>query len=270
MSTKSARIQGKRSLSYEVPRALPVGIYLVRISDFRPYTLEVIPGLHQISIRYANMFLVAEKSLTLIDTGFRGSAPAVIEFVRKLGRKPEEIGLVIVTHNHLDHTGGLEDLRKVADIKVAAHRADVNIPDGIIPYPAGDHLGRILKSRVFSPLRRHLVLDESAVDIKMEGGEVFDLLGGMRVVPTPGHTAGSISLYAPAHKLLIAGDAVNKRGDVLRMPLKTVSTDLKEAAASIRRMAELEVEILCVGHGRPLMRNAGASLRVLAAKLNSR
>lgn len=232
------------------------------------YTLEIVPGLYQITIRYANMFLVAEQSLTLIDTGFGGSMPAVFEFIRKLGRKPEEISLVILTHNHLDHTGGLEELRNLATVKVAAHRKDVNIPDGIVPYPAGNYVGRLLKSPVFSPLRRRLVLDTSEVDIQLEGGEAFDVLGGLRVIPTPGHTAGSISLYAPAHRLLMVADALNKRRDVLRMPLRTVSTDLKEAAASIGRMAELDVDILCVGHGRPIMHDANAALQALVTKLN--
>ena len=233
------------------------------------YTLEIVPGFYQITVRYANVFLAAEKDLTLIDTGFRGSMPVVVELIRKLGRKPEEIKQVILTHNHLDHTGGLEELRKLAAVKVAAHRADVNIPEGIFPYPAGDYLGKVLKASVFSPLKRRLVLDERQIDISLEGGEVFDILGGLKVIPTPGHTAGSISLHAPAHKLLIAGDALNKRGDVLRMPLKTVNTDIEVAAASIRKMAELDVEILCVGHGRPIMRNARTNLRALVSRLDS-
>lgn len=232
------------------------------------YFLEIVPGFYQITIRYANMFLAVEKSLTLIDTGLRGSMPAVVKFILKLGRKPEEISLVILTHNHLDHTGGLDELRKIAAVKVAAHWADLFIPEGQIPYPAGGYVGTILRSPILRPLRRRLVLDKGEVNVRLEGGEVFDVLGGMQVIPTPGHTAGSISLYAPAHRLLIVADAVNKRQDVLRMPLKTVSTDLKKATASIRRMAELNVEILCVGHGRPILHNAGVNLRALVAKLD--
>jgi len=232
------------------------------------YILEIVPGFYQITIRYANMFLVVEKDLTLIDTGFRGSMPAVFEFIRGLGRKPEEISLVILTHNHLDHTGGLEELRKVAAVKMAAHWADLFIPEGQIPYPAGGYVGTILRSPLLQPLKRRLVLDKGEVNVRLEGGEVFDVLGGLQVIPTPGHTAGSISLYAPAHKLLMVADALNKRRDVLRMPLKTVSTNLKDAVASIRTMAALDVEILCVGHGRPIMHNANANLRALVTKLD--
>ena len=230
-------------------------------------TLKILPDLYQITVRYANMFLIVEKSLTLIDTGFRGSIPYIVEFIHKLGRKPEEIGLVILTHNHLDHTGGLEELRKLTTAKVAAHKTDVHIPEDTIPYPAGNIVGAILRTPWLSSFRRQFVLGADGVDMVLEGSETFDILGGLQIIPTPGHTAGSISLYAPRHKLLIVGDAMNKRRDILRMPLKTVSTNLEEAKSSIRRMAELDVEILCVGHGRPIMQNAKASLQALIARL---
>ncbi|MDO9334099.1 MAG: MBL fold metallo-hydrolase [Dehalococcoidales bacterium] len=231
------------------------------------YTLEIVPNLYQITIRYANMFLIVEKSLTLIDTGFRGSTPYIVECIHKLGRKPEEIGLVILTHNHLDHTGGLEELRKLTMAKVAAHKTDVHIPEDTIPYPAGNIIGVLLRTPWLSSFRRQFVLGADGVDMVLEGEETFDILGGLQIIPTPGHTAGSISLYAPKHKLLIAGDAMNKRRDILRMPLKTVSTNLQEVRSSIRRMAELDVEILCVGHGRPIMQNAKASLQALVTRL---
>ncbi len=231
------------------------------------YTLEIVPGFYQMTLRYTNMYLVVEKALTLIDTGFQGTTSHVIDFVRKLGRSPEEIETVILTHNHLDHTGGLEELRKVTKAKVLAHRADVFIPANVIPYPAGNVVGVLLRVPLLASLRKKFVLDSSEVDLALEGGEVFNILGGMKVVPTPGHTPGSISLYFPAHRLLVVGDALNKRGDVIRMPLKTVSTNLEQAKESIRAMASLDVDILCVGHGRPLLYNTGGSLKTLAGKL---
>ncbi|MDP2920258.1 MAG: MBL fold metallo-hydrolase [Dehalococcoidia bacterium] len=231
------------------------------------YTLEIIPGLYQITVRYTNMFLITERSLTLIDAGFRGSMPYVFETIHKLGREPAEIGLVILTHNHLDHTGGLDELRTLASPRVAAHRADVHIPEDTIPYPGGNYIGKLLKTPVFSRLRRHLVLDGDSIDIKLEGGETFDILGGLQIVPVPGHTPGSISLYFPVHKILVVGDALAKRRNVVFMPRKTVSTDLKEAANSLRKIAGMEVKILLFGHGRPITVDPQGSLKRLAEKL---
>jgi len=231
-------------------------------------TLELAPGFYQMTLRYTNMYLIAEKSLTLIDTGFQGTAPHILDFIRKLGRSPEEIQTIILTHNHLDHTGGLEELRKATKAKVLAHRADVFIPENIIPYPAGNVVGVLLRAPGLSSLRRKFVLDSREVDVALEGGEMFETLGGMKIMPTPGHTPGSISLYFPTYKLLVVGDALNKRGDNIRMPLKTVSSDLKTAAESIRLMASLDVEILSVGHGRPMLKDAHVNLKRLVDKIH--
>ena len=167
-------------------------------------TLEIVPDLYQVTIRYANIFLIVEKSLTLIDTGYSGSAPHITEFIQQLGRKADEINLIILTHNHLDHTGGLVELKKIAThARIAAHKADVEIPESAIPYPVGNIAGVLLRTPGLSTLRRKFVLGPESVDRILEGGETFDVLGGLQVISTPGHTMGSISLYAPIYKVLI-------------------------------------------------------------------
>jgi glyoxylase-like metal-dependent hydrolase (beta-lactamase superfamily II) len=228
------------------------------------YTIEVIPGVHQITVRYANMFLIAEEKLTLIDTGFQGSIRYIMEVIRQLGRSVSEISLIILTHNHLDHFGGLEDLLKLTKARVAIHQSDIIGADEIIPYPGGNHLTRLLGNPVLSPIRKRLLMDAEGIDIILHDNEVFDVLGELRVVPTPGHTPGSISLYAPRQKLLFVGDALKNRQNILRLPLRTASTDLKETLSSINRMAELDVNILCFGHGHPMINNVQEKLQALA------
>lgn len=228
------------------------------------FMMQIIPQVYQITIRYANMFLLVEEHLTLIDTGLRGSTPGVVHFIHSLGRSPEEISLIILTHNHMDHFGGLAGLRKLTKAKVAAPRADFAADGGILPYPAGNYFGKLLSPPMLSPLRRRFVLQAKDVDTLLDGGEVFPALGGLQVVPTPGHTSGSISLYTSQKSLLIVADALNKRHDVLRLPLKTATSDLNQAVASVRRMAELDFNILCFGHGKPITENAkGYLVRLL-------
>lgn len=228
---------------------------------------EIVPGLFQLTLRYTNMFLVVEKSLTLVDTGFRGTMPRVFDFIRSLGRHPAELGLVVLTHNHLDHTGGVDEVRRHTRARILAHRADVHIPEGGMPYPQNSVFGVVLRTPMLSGFRRRLVLGPEGVDGVLDGGEVLDVMDGAEVVPTPGHTPGCISLYVRRHRLLMVGDALNKRGDIVRMPLKSVSTDLKKAAESVRRMAALDVQVLCFGHGRPITDDPGAALRSLVTRL---
>ena len=107
------------------------------------------------------------------------------------------------------------------------------------------------------------MLEPGDVDIQLEGGEILKPLGGLRVVPTPGHTPGSICLYAPERKLLFVGDALQRRRKKLRLPAKMVSTDLVAAIASVKKMAELDLEIICFGHGRPLFEGVHGRLTAL-------
>ena len=97
--------------------------------------LEVVPQVYQLTIGATNIILIAEEELTLVDTGFPGSSAQVIDLINRLGRSVEEIRLIIITHNHFDHAGGLADLRKLTQVKVAAHKADFSSAGDPLPYP---------------------------------------------------------------------------------------------------------------------------------------
>ncbi len=224
---------------------------------------EVVPGVHRLAIRSANVYLLAGEELALIDTGFPGSSGGIVDCIRGFGRSEKEITSVIITHNHVDHMGSLAELRPLARFEALAHRADLAGTDP--PYPIG--IRRLLRVPFLHPVRRHFALAPEDVDVRLEGGEVLDPLDGLEVVPTPGHTPGSISLYSARHRILFVGDALQKRRGAPAMPARRVSTDLVAAVESIARMAALDFDILCLGHGRPLTDNPRDKLAALAERL---
>jgi len=224
---------------------------------------EVIPGVHRLAIRSANVYLLAGDELALIDTGFPGSSGAIVNYIRGLGRSEKEITTVIITHNHIDHMGSLAELRLLARFKVFAHSAC--FADADPPYPGG--IRRLLRVPFLHPVRRRLALVSDDVDVRLGGGEVLDPLGGLEVVPTPGHTPGSISLYSGKYRILFVGDALQKRRGAPSTPARMVSTDRAAAVESITRMATLDFDILCLGHGRPLVENPRGKLAALAERL---
>ncbi len=95
----------------------------------------VLPDVYQITYRAANVFLLVEDELTLIDTGYRGTAAKVMSLVSRLGRKPEDLKLVVLTHCHPDHIGSLGVLKKATGARVFAHAADAPYIDGSLPQP---------------------------------------------------------------------------------------------------------------------------------------
>ena len=56
--------------------------------------------------RFVTSYILAGDTLTLIDTGVASTAPDIFAYVESIGRKPEEIAHVLLTHSHFDHIGG--------------------------------------------------------------------------------------------------------------------------------------------------------------------
>ena len=211
------------------------------------------------------MILIAEEELALIDTGFPGSSAQIIDFIHNLRRSVAELGLIIITHNHFDHAGGLADLRRLTRAKVAVHQADIGDSEAHPPYPRV--VRRLLRMRPFSGLRSTFFIEPSTVDIQLAGGEVLKPLGGLTVVHTPGHTPGSISLFSPSNKLLIVSDALSKLRQKPRFPHRMASTDYTRAIDSVKEIARLDFDILCFGHGRPLTDGVGSKMQDLVTKV---
>jgi len=102
---------------------------------------EVIPGVYRLSgfwgagIWGANVYLLVDNDLTLVDTGFKGRARQIMRNVMKLGYSPSEIVRIIITHHHADHIGSLAVIKNITQAKVIAHPADTPYIDGRLPQP---------------------------------------------------------------------------------------------------------------------------------------
>jgi hydroxyacylglutathione hydrolase len=94
-----------------------------------------------------------------------------------------------------------------------------------------------------------------------------DRLGDWQVIHVPGHTAGSVCFYNEGRKIAIVGDALNYHGGRLGAPPVTFTVDMAQAYASIWRLAALDIEVCCFGHGPPLLLQARQRIRAMAESL---
>lgn len=234
---------------------------------------KITPRVYQLSgtlgagVWGANVFLLVGDNLTLVDTGFRGRSTQILKEAARLGYSPFDIANIIITHHHADHVGNLAALKRATQAKVVAHPADAPYIDGRLSQP-GPVRPRWL-SKTLAPLHRLWTTNPVAVDILVNDGDELPILGGIKVLHTPGHTPGSISLFLQKERLVIAGDVLAHRFG-LRLPSRAFTVDIAQDIHSIKRLTSLDFNVMCFGHGSPLLHEARPTVINFAETLEKR
>src|SRR5918992_1294821 len=209
---------------------------------------------------FLNLTLIVDEQNgnTLVDAGLPGQAEAIGAALREAGTGMRDLRRIIFTHQDLDHVGSGAALVRQSDATVLAHPADSpHIEGSIRPLKFTPEM---LEQR---PQMREVLerLEPVGVDEHLEDGERLDLAGGTRVIFTPGHTPGHLSLYLERPKVLVAGDALTAEGGHLNGPNPPLTLDVGEAVRSVRRLAELDVETVVCYHGGVVSEDANGQLR---------
>lgn len=221
-------------------------------------TLSITPQLTMLRVHGWQVYVWDDgDSVTLIDTGAPGSGPQITSAVSGVDR-------IVLTHGHVDHVGSAAELQGATGAAVFAGAGDAAaIRDGTaLPPPVFEDWEIPIHQRVSAGLPD--VAPPVAVDQELVDGDVLDFGGGAEVLSVPGHTEGSIAIHLPRHGVLFTGDTIANVGAVM---LGTFNQDRDRTVASFRRLATLDVETACFGHGDPIASAAGVRLREAAAAL---
>jgi len=212
-----------------------------------------------------NVFLLAGESLTLVDTGFKGRADHIFKETMRLGFSMSDISSIIITHHHPDHTGSLATIKEVTGARVLAHPADAPYIEGHLLQPGPARHDWF--NSTLAPYRGLWSTTPVTVDEFLNDGDTLPILGGVKVLHTPGHTEGSISLFIPDKRLVIIGDLLsNSLG--LRFPSRTFTVDMSKEISSIKRIAELDFDTVCFGHGLAMTKRARQRISAFAERVS--
>src|SRR5919198_3187291 len=224
-------------------------------------------------------YIVEEKgnNLTLIDTCFRSELPKLEDYIKNAGYGLKQIRRIILTHVHLDHIQATNELRKkvAEDVKIYAHWIDAAYLSQNPSYhgpPSHEQIKEFFQKfgvkvedlpKRFGPM----TVDPIQIDEQIQDG---DTIGSLKVIHTPGHTPGHISLYSEKHRIIFGADFLFKSIfglEGLFIPHAIVSIDPVTAAISAKRISRVNFDKLLLAHqDSPVLENAQKEVEKAAAQ----
>jgi glyoxylase-like metal-dependent hydrolase (beta-lactamase superfamily II) len=239
---------------------------------------EVAPGVHRLGTDLVNWYLVVDRdgALTAVDSGLSCYAELMGHELEALGRRPEDVRAVVLTHAHADHTG-LAGRLADAGARVLVHADDAGL--AARPRPQRTD-GSVLCALATSGTARRFFLRMTRdgglrpprlTDVEtFADGDELDVPGRPRVIHTPGHTAGHCALYFPEHRALFAGDLlctlhfVTGRTGPQTMP-RAANVDTEQSVASLSRIEPVDASLVLPGHGDPFEGSPAEAARAARA-----
>jgi glyoxylase-like metal-dependent hydrolase (beta-lactamase superfamily II) len=205
-------------------------------------------------------FAEADGSVTLVDCGIKGlGARRITAGLAAMGRHPRDVQRIVLTHAHADHAGGaLQVMRSSRAPGVTVHEDDADfVRDGRMPP----------RDQTVAP-RWLTLLDRAGggfpavvVAGTVADGDLLPVAGGLRVVHTPGHTPGHVSLLHEPSAVLVTGDAVwNMRGR-MTWPVLALCSDAHLTQQTAEVLGELTYETAAFTHGPEIRANAREVVR---------
>jgi glyoxylase-like metal-dependent hydrolase (beta-lactamase superfamily II) len=222
----------------------------------------ITPDIHELSLGIVNVWLIRDgDGWALIDTGAPNSAGEILNAAAILGFQPGQLGHIVLTHHHADHAGSLAALRLRTPAGATAHPLDADLirrGTAVRPTlkPGPGALSQVLV-RLFGA-SGSAPYEPGIVEGVANDGDLLPIAGGLRVIHTPGHSAGHIALLAEKHGVLFAGDAC---ASMFGLGPSIMYEDAAAGLRSLARLATLDFQAVCFGHGRAITRDAAGRFR---------
>lgn len=238
--------------------------------------MKIAPGVYEIGADkggyfkagYTKAFIVDYgDGLAIIDTHYDADARLILDEIARMGKTAQDIKHIALTHAHRGHLGGMATLKRLSGAPTYGHEWEADIIAGDRAIQSPDIFG-------FDPIQTwpiiffgHLTMrwnkhEGVPVDQLVDEG---DMIGPLQVLYTPGHTPGHLAFLWPERKVLFTGDAF------VTWPLVTpgwrnTMLNVPQSWDTLERLAGLDIEVICPGHGRSILRDGSLVMRAISQK----
>lgn len=213
----------------------------------------------RVRVGVTNTYLVRERGAVVIDPGAPRKGRVVGRRLQALLGREGRVDLMVATHGHFDHVGAAADLRRALGAPLAVHRGDADWvrsaawtwPHALTPW------GRFMRGVLGPVFSRFLRFEPVEPDIVIDDGldlEAYGVTG--RVVPTPGHSPGSVSVLLPSGEAFVGDLAMNGPPFCLKPSFGIFAHQPELVPGSWQRLLALGVRTVYPAHGRPFPASA--------------
>src|SRR4051794_1179753 len=224
---------------------------------------DAAPGIHRIEDAHTNWYLVEDDGrVCVVDAGVPSSWDSLGEALSRIGRGPEDVDALVLTHAHFDHVGFAEKARTELNVPVYVHENDAPLTRHPWRYdferPRSFYFATQVQALpiVADFLRHRAFWPPPVKEVTRYTDGTLPVPGSPRVVFSPGHTLGHCALHYPDRDALIAGDAIvmldpytARRGP--RLVARAATADVERNLGSLDALVETGAQIVLTGHGEP-------------------
>lgn len=210
--------------------------------------------IHRLSLGSTNCYLIKEEGLVLVDGGFPNKGEEFLKELKDLSIDPRDVSLILLTHGHWDHIGSTNELKRLTGCEVAINQREKNwVEQALKPLPPGITLwGKIfiVILKMYMPL---VNFPGTTVDLVLEDEEFSLESYGIhgKILHTPGHTSGSMSLLLDSGDAFVGCMAMEGLPFRLGPGLPIFAEDIGALKESWRLLINRGAKWIYPAHGKP-------------------
>jgi len=210
-------------------------------------------NIHAIPLGIGQCYIVQDQGIVAIDCGEPKKAKQFVKGMEAASIKPEDVKLIIVTHGHFDHIGSAAEIKEITGAPIAMHQREKEwLEKGLKPTPPGvTAWGRILAWLIRMLWLPFVHIDSTGVDVVL-GDEPHSLVQygiAGKVLHTPGHSPGSVSVVLDSGEAFVGDLAMNKFPLRFGPGLPIFAEDWPQVEESWKLLLEQGVKTIYPGHG---------------------
>ena len=198
-----------------------------------------------------------KQNIILVDCGFIGSLPYIEKELLKHGLSVDKITGLVLTHHDHDHMGAAAAIKRInPHLKIYASAVEapfISAQEKPLRLSQAEEMQKILPpeqqdfGKAFCEMLRRV--EPVEVDVFLRDGERMDWCEGCRIIATPGHTPGHISLLMEKDSIIITGDAIAPEDGKPVIANPQFTLNIEQATKSIEKLLSLNAKEYFCYHG---------------------